>query len=122
MRRVVNLYQSSVGKKIVDGRHRRCSCSASSLVHMIGNLKIYQGAEKFNAYAAFLREFGYPALGHGAVAVDRPHRPARPPCGLHIVAALQLYLHEPARAAAAATSSTRTCRSATPRARCAGAA
>ena len=33
-------------------------------IHMVGNLKIYQGPEKFNAYAQFLREVGYPALGH----------------------------------------------------------
>ena len=34
------------------------------LVHMLGNLKIYAGAESFNAYADFLREFGYPLLPH----------------------------------------------------------
>ena len=33
-------------------------------VHMLGNLKIYAGAESFNAYADFLREFGYPLLPH----------------------------------------------------------
>lgn len=32
------------------------------LVHMIGNLKIYTGAEHFNAYAAFLRSVGAPAV------------------------------------------------------------
>ena len=31
---------------------------------MLGNLKIYAGAESFNAYADFLREFGYPLLPH----------------------------------------------------------
>lgn len=35
------------------------------LGHMAGNLKAYQGAEKFNAYAEFLREFGAPVFGHG---------------------------------------------------------
>lgn len=32
------------------------------LAHMIGNLKVYQGADAFNAYAAWLREVGYPLL------------------------------------------------------------
>ncbi|HIW96416.1 MAG TPA: succinate dehydrogenase cytochrome b subunit [Candidatus Corynebacterium gallistercoris] len=34
------------------------------LVHMVGNLKVYMGAESFNSYADFLREFGYPILPH----------------------------------------------------------
>ena len=34
------------------------------LVHMVGNLKVYMGAESFNTYADFLREFGYPLLPH----------------------------------------------------------
>ena len=63
MRRVTSLYQTSIGKKI------SMACTGFVLfgftfVHMIGNLKIYQGAEKFDSYAKFLREFGYPALGH----------------------------------------------------------
>jgi succinate dehydrogenase / fumarate reductase cytochrome b subunit len=64
MRRVTSLYSSSIGKKV--------SMALTGLVlfgfvfvHMIGNLKLYQGAEKFDSYAKFLREFGYPALGHG---------------------------------------------------------
>lgn len=32
------------------------------LAHMTGNLKAFQGAEKFNAYAEFIRDFGAPAL------------------------------------------------------------
>jgi succinate dehydrogenase / fumarate reductase cytochrome b subunit len=35
------------------------------LVHMAGNLKIYQGPAKMNAYGEFLREVGAPVLGHG---------------------------------------------------------
>ncbi len=35
------------------------------LVHMAGNLKVYQGAEKMNAYGEFLREVGAPVFGHG---------------------------------------------------------
>lgn len=35
------------------------------VLHMLGNLKIYEGAEKFNAYSAGLRTFGAPFFGHG---------------------------------------------------------
>ncbi len=61
MRRVASLYRSSVGKKIL--------MAASGLLlfgfivgHMAGNLKLLQGADAFNAYGVFLREFGYPIL------------------------------------------------------------
>ncbi len=55
------LWRTSVGKKVV------MACTGFILfgfvfVHMLGNLKIYQGPDKYNAYAAFLREFGAPAL------------------------------------------------------------
>jgi succinate dehydrogenase / fumarate reductase, cytochrome b subunit len=35
------------------------------VVHMIGNLKVYQGPDAFNQYAEGLRSFGSPFLGHG---------------------------------------------------------
>ncbi len=35
------------------------------LGHMVGNLKAFQGSEKFNHYAEFLREMGSPFLPHG---------------------------------------------------------
>ncbi|QPL05744.1 succinate dehydrogenase cytochrome b subunit [Actinomyces sp. ZJ751] len=34
------------------------------LIHMIGNLKAFQGAEAYNAYAAWLRDVGYPLVPH----------------------------------------------------------
>lgn len=34
------------------------------VLHMLGNLKAFQGAESFNQYAEFIREFGYPLLPH----------------------------------------------------------
>ena len=56
-----NFYRSAVGKKAL--------MAASGivlfgfvLVHMLGNLKLYQGPEKLNAYAEWLREVGSPAL------------------------------------------------------------
>lgn len=63
MRRVAKLYRSSVGKKIL--------MALSGLLlfgfivgHMVGNLKVLSGPESFNAYAEFLRDFGYPLLPH----------------------------------------------------------
>jgi succinate dehydrogenase / fumarate reductase cytochrome b subunit len=37
------------------------------VVHMLGNLKLYLGAEKLDHYAAWLREFGTPLLPEGGV-------------------------------------------------------
>jgi succinate dehydrogenase / fumarate reductase cytochrome b subunit len=60
------------------------------VAHMVGNLKMYMGADSFNHYAEFLREVGYPILPHMAglwifrvvllVAV-----------GLHMLSAWQVY-------------------------------
>ena len=36
------------------------------VAHMTGNLKAFQGAEKFNEYAEFIRTFGAPALPRSA--------------------------------------------------------
>jgi len=60
---VVTLWSTSIGKKAV------MAVTGFILVgfvigHMLGNLKIYYGEEKFNAYALWLREVGSPALGH----------------------------------------------------------
>jgi succinate dehydrogenase cytochrome b subunit len=57
------LWSTSIGKKAV------MAITGLILViyvigHMAGNLKVYQGEEKFNAYAVWLREIGSPALGH----------------------------------------------------------
>lgn len=64
MRRVTGLYGSSVGKKAL--------MAVSGLVwvgyvigHMLGNLKAFQGPEKIDHYAEFLREMGAPVFGHG---------------------------------------------------------
>ncbi|MFB3069435.1 MAG: succinate dehydrogenase cytochrome b subunit [Gemmatimonadales bacterium] len=63
MRRVLQLYRSSVGKKMV--------MAVTGLMffgyvvgHLAGNLKVFTGREKFNAYAEFLREVGAPVFGH----------------------------------------------------------
>lgn len=61
MRRALTLWDSTVGKKI--------AMAVTGLIligfvtgHMIGNLKVYQGAEAFNHYAEGLRDFGSPFL------------------------------------------------------------
>src|SRR5690606_33884431 len=90
MRRVFSLWGSTVGKKImmaVTG----VILIGFVVVHMLGNLKIYQGAEAFNHYAEGLRTLGEPFFGYGQllwilrivliVAVT-----------IHIVAAVQLVL------------------------------
>ncbi len=60
---VMTVWSTSIGKKAV------MAVTGFILVgfvigHMFGNLKIYQGEVKFNAYAVWLREVGSPALGH----------------------------------------------------------
>jgi succinate dehydrogenase / fumarate reductase cytochrome b subunit len=59
-------FQSTISQKIV------MAVSGVILIgfvvtHMIGNLKIYQGPEKLNAYGHFLRDFGYPMFSHGQI-------------------------------------------------------
>jgi len=58
---LLDLYRSALGKKYL--------MAVSGLVglgyvfaHMLGNLKLYQSAEAFNAYAYFLRRLLYPIL------------------------------------------------------------
>lgn len=66
-----DLFRSAVGKK--------AAMALSGLVlfgfvfvHMLGNLKAYQGAAVFNAYAEGLREIGEPELPHeGALWIAR---------------------------------------------------
>ncbi|GAB4202927.1 MAG: succinate dehydrogenase cytochrome b subunit [Roseiflexaceae bacterium] len=63
MTAVMTVYRSSIGKKAV------MAITGFILVgfvvaHMIGNLKVYTGAEHLNAYAGFLREVGDPLVPH----------------------------------------------------------
>jgi succinate dehydrogenase / fumarate reductase cytochrome b subunit len=59
--------------------------------HMAGNLKVFQGAEKFNAYAEFLREMGAPVVPEsGALWLMRLGLLAA--VGLHIWSATSLTL------------------------------
>lgn len=85
-----NFYRSAVGRKAL--------MAASGivlfgfvLVHMLGNLKLYQGPEKLNAYAEWLREVGSPLLPHsGLLWIARAVLLAA--VGVHVVTAAQLTL------------------------------
>jgi succinate dehydrogenase / fumarate reductase cytochrome b subunit len=84
----MGVWSTSIGKKAV------MAVTGLILVgfvvgHMLGNLKIYQGEAKFNAYALWLREVGSPALGHEQFLwLARLILLAA--TGLHIIAAVQL--------------------------------
>jgi succinate dehydrogenase / fumarate reductase cytochrome b subunit len=63
MRRALTVFCTAVGMKIlmaVTG----AIFFLYVVAHMFGNLKAFQGPEKFDAYAEFLREVGYPLFGH----------------------------------------------------------
>jgi succinate dehydrogenase / fumarate reductase cytochrome b subunit len=62
--RALRLYRTTIGKKAV--------MAVTGIVfllfliaHMIGNLKIFYGRADYNAYAAWLRTMGAPAVPHG---------------------------------------------------------
>ena len=59
----VGFYRTSLGKKAVMAL-TGLILFGFVLVHMFGNLKLYQGQAKFDAYAEGLRELGSPLLGH----------------------------------------------------------
>ena len=65
MRRRVSLARSLIGQKII--------MAVTGLVlflfvigHMLGNLKVFEGPQKFNAYAEGLRTVGAPFLPESA--------------------------------------------------------
>ena len=60
---VLNLYRSSIGKKVIMAVSGLIGIGYV-LMHMYGNLKVFEGREYFNAYAEGLRELGAPVFGH----------------------------------------------------------
>ena len=84
----MSFFRSHVGKKAI------MAVSGLALfgfvfVHMLGNLKLYAGAESYNKYAEFLREVGYPALPHsGLLWIARLVLLAA--VGVHMLAAWQV--------------------------------
>lgn len=63
---LVELYGSALGKKYIMAITGIVGLGYV-LAHMIGNLKLYQSPEAFNAYAEFLRELLYPIAPQSAV-------------------------------------------------------
>ncbi len=64
MKWIIELYRSPMAKKAVMAL-TGVILFGFVLSHMTGNLKVFQGPEKINAYAEGLRELGKPILGHG---------------------------------------------------------
>ncbi len=60
---VLTLYRSSIGKKVIMA-FTGVILVGFLIIHMYGNLKMFYGPEVFNDYAAGLRDFGHPILGH----------------------------------------------------------
>src|SRR3712207_6086690 len=88
MAAVLGLYRSSIGKKVVMAL-TGLILTAFVVVHMVGNLKAFQGPEKLNAYGVFLREVGGPVFGHEQLLwIVRLVLLAS--VVLHIIAAIQL--------------------------------
>jgi succinate dehydrogenase / fumarate reductase cytochrome b subunit len=89
MRQAVNLYQSSIGKKTlmaVSG----ILLAGFVIVHMIGNLKMFEGPESMDGYAVFLKGLGSPILPeYGALWFARIALLLA--VGVHMVAAFQLW-------------------------------
>lgn len=90
MRRVANLYRTTVGKKFV------MAVTGYLLIlfviaHLLGNLKIYYGPEKYNHYAEWLRVTGAPVFAYGQ-ALWLARFVLLGAVVLHILSAIQLTL------------------------------
>lgn len=66
MAAAMTLYRSTIGKKAIMAV-TGVIWYGFVIVHMIGNFKIFEGAEKFNDYSHFLRVVGEPALPAGSI-------------------------------------------------------
>ena len=66
MTKLHKFYGTAVGKKFVVAI-RGIMMAGFLVIHMIGNLKAFSGAEKLDHYAAYLREIGENMFGHETV-------------------------------------------------------
>jgi succinate dehydrogenase / fumarate reductase cytochrome b subunit len=83
MSRITDLYQSTLGKKMLMAITGIILC-LFVVGHLIGNLQIYLGAEQLNSYAEFLQKNRGPLWGARLVLAF---------CVLvHVVAAIQVWL------------------------------
>ena len=88
MSRILFFYHSSIGKKVIMAL-TGVVLFGFVTVHMVGNLKIFQGPEKINAYSEFLRDVGAPVFGAGELLwIARIILVAS--LALHILTAVQL--------------------------------
>ena len=62
--RIAAFYRTSIGKKVVVAI-TGFILFAFLVLHMLGNLNIYSGAEKIDAYSLYLRQFGEGFFGFG---------------------------------------------------------
>jgi succinate dehydrogenase / fumarate reductase, cytochrome b subunit len=89
MRRVRTLYGSSVGKKIAMALSG-IVLFVFVLLHMLGNLKAFEGPEAMDGYALLLREIGYPLIpGYGLLWTIRIFLLLA--LAIHLVASYQLW-------------------------------
>jgi succinate dehydrogenase / fumarate reductase cytochrome b subunit len=88
MAAALTLYRSSIGKKAIMALTGLIGIGYV-ILHMTGNLKVFQGPEHFNEYAEFLRTVGSPLIPErGLLWTIRIVLLAA--VGLHILAAYQL--------------------------------
>ena len=85
---LVELYRSALGKKYVMAI-TGLIFMGYVLAHMLGNLKLYQGADEFNTYADFLRRLLYPIMPESAT-LNLMRVVLVVALVLHVVAAAQL--------------------------------
>jgi len=84
----LTLYRSSIGKKAIMAVTGLIGIGFLVL-HMYGNLKIFEGPEYFNEYAAGLRSIGAPIFGHEHL-LWLVRLALLAAVGLHVLAAYQL--------------------------------
>lgn len=87
---LLRFYRSAVGKKYLMAI-TGIILFGFVLIHMIGNLKLYAGAEALDQYGVWLREMGQPALPSG-VALWIARIVLLAATIIHVVAATQLTL------------------------------
>ncbi len=63
---MLGFYRTTVGKKVVMAV-TGLIWVGYVIVHMFGNLKLFEGPETINAWGVFLREVGGPVFRHGSV-------------------------------------------------------
>ena len=87
---ILEFWRSALGKKAVMAA-TGIVLVGFVFVHMLGNLKLYMGAEAINTYGEFLRTVGYPLLPHeGLLWIARIVLLG---CvALHITAAIQVWM------------------------------